>query len=269
MEYLVEATGLCLSFTGRGTLLRGAETTRAVDTVSLAIPRGQTLGLVGESGCGKSTLGRIMVGLLPPDAGDVLVMGKPLWNAAAHDNYKAFRQEMTRHIQMVFQDPYSSLNPRMTVLESVQEPLTCAPAPLPKAQRREAALAMLERVGIEPEQAKRFPHQFSGGQRQRIAIARALVSRPAFVVCDEPTSSLDASVQAQILNLLLDLQDELGLTYLFISHDLAVVRHMSDYVAVMQGGKVVEQAPANILFTAPQTEYTRLLLHSIMELGKH
>ncbi|MDL2267599.1 ABC transporter ATP-binding protein [Desulfovibrio sp. OttesenSCG-928-G15] len=242
----------------------------AVRDVSLHVCQGETLGIVGESGCGKSTLGRMLVGLLPPTGGEVLVSGKPLYNPAAHEDYRAFRKNLAGVVQMVFQDPQSSLNPRMRVGESVAEPLRCSFAwrageegSLTERCIQEKAMTMLEEVGLSADAAKRYPHEFSGGQRQRIAIARALVTRPSFVVCDEPTSSLDASVQSQVLNLLGDMQQALGLAYCFISHDLAVVRHMSDRVAVMYNGLVVEEGPAEALFAAPLHPYTRLLLDSV------
>ena len=245
----------------------------AVRDVSLAIAPGETLGIVGESGSGKSTLGRMAVGLLEPSKGEVLIDGKSLYDRKAHGNYASFRASLAGKLQMVFQDPYSSLNPRMRIGESVAEPLRCSrawweasperPGGAPsEAGIRARVLTMLERVGLDGSAARRYPHEFSGGQRQRIAIARALITQPAFVVCDEPTSSLDASVQSQVLNLLRDMQEELGLTYCFISHDLAVVRHMSDRVAVMHKGLLVEEGPAESLFTQPRHPYTRLLLES-------
>ena len=247
---------------------------RAVDGVSLTLDRGRTLGLVGESGCGKSTLARMVVGLLPPSAGQVLLDGRLF--AGASDTAAGgasgsaagpaigpviTRAEAAQLVQMVFQDPFSSLNPRRTVGASIGEAL--AVAGVPGAERRAKVADMLQLVGLRPEHADRYPHEFSGGQRQRVAVARALITHPALVVCDEPVSSLDASVQAQVLNLLRDLQEHMGLAYLFISHDLGVVGHMSDHVAVMYLGKVVEEAPRDVLFAAPAHPYTRALLASV------
>ena len=228
------------------------------------------MGVVGESGCGKSTLGRIAVGLLEPDAGDVFIEGRPLYDRKAHADYPAFRRGLAGRVQMIFQDPQSSLNPRTRVGESVAEPLRCSTAWLngesaSPGRIRERVRTILSQVGLDDDAAARYPHEFSGGQRQRVAIARALATRPAFVVCDEPTSSLDASVQSQVLNLLKDMQQELGLTYCFISHDLAVVRHMSDRMAVLYRGLLVEEGDAESLFAAPCHPYTRLLLDSVAD----
>ena len=266
-EPLVSFRRLGRSFQGQG-LLVGDGLVRAVRDIDLDIAAGRTLGVVGESGCGKSTLGRMAVGLLEPSAGDVFIMGKPLYDKKAHADYAAFRRGLAGKIQMIFQDPYSSLNPRMSVGQSVAEPLICSPAGNGKeahgrAAARERVARMLEQVGLEADAARRYPHEFSGGQRQRIAIARALITSPAFVVCDEPTSSLDASVQSQVLNLLRDMQQELSLTYMFISHDLAVVRHMSDRVAVMYQGVLVEAGDSEAVFRAPCHPYTRMLLESV------
>jgi oligopeptide/dipeptide ABC transporter ATP-binding protein len=207
------------------------------------------------------------LGLLEPSAGDVRILGSSLYNPLTHPDYRAFRKSLAGKIQMIFQDPYSSLNPRMRVGKAIEEPLRWIESAPPPAQRTALAEEMLERVGLGREQANRYPHEFSGGQRQRIAIARALITHPAFVVCDEPTSSLDASVQAQVLNLLKDMQDNLGLTYMFISHDLAVIRHMADRVAVMYQGFVVEEADAQEIFSNPLHPYTRLLLESVPALN--
>ena len=246
--------------------LRSKKPFYAVNAVRLALPAGKTLGLVGESGCGKSTLARMICGLLPPTSGEVFIGGLPLYDAAAHEtlggDYRRFRREVCKTVQMVFQDPQSSLNPRMRILESVGEPLACLYPDMGREEREEAVRAILQEVGISPERALLYPHSFSGGQRQRLAIARALITRPKLVICDEPTSSLDSSVQAQVLNLLDDLQERFHLSYLFISHDLAVVRHMSDHVAVMYAGEVVEQGQAEAVFAGPQHAYTQELFRA-------
>jgi dipeptide transport system ATP-binding protein len=221
----------------------------AVSDVTFTMAPGRTLAVVGESGCGKSTLARMVTLLERPSSGTIALDDRP-----ADPTNSATR----RAIQMVFQDPYGSLNPRHTVAEILEEPLTIAGTPAP--ERHEAALAMMARVGLRPDQAARYPHMFSGGQRQRIAIARALMLRPRIVVADEPVSALDVSVRAQVLNLLLDLQDELGQAYLFISHDLSVVRHIADAVLVMYLGRVVEEASREAVFTRPRHPYTRALL---------
>ena len=256
------------SFHGRG----GQGVVRAVRDISMDIAAGETLGVVGESGCGKSTLGRMAVGLREPSAGDVLFKGLPLYGEKAYRDYRAFRRGLAGSIQMIFQDPYSSLNPRMSIGESVAEPLICTRDSGNGAMNakavREQAEKMLRQVGLEADAAHRYPHEFSGGQRQRVAIARALVTSPDFVVCDEPTSSLDASVQSQVLNLLRDMQRDLSLTYMFISHDLAVVRHMSDRVAVMYRGLLVEMGESEDVFARPFHPYTRLLLESVPGIGE-
>jgi len=228
---------------------------RAVDGVSFSLAAGQVLGIVGESGCGKSTLARLILGLLPASAGEILVDGQRL---ADMD-----RRARARLIQPVFQDPFSSLNPRQTVQQIVSLPLA-AQGDIPRARQNERVMEMLARVGLSPEMAQRQPGQLSGGQRQRVAIARALVLRPRIVVCDEPTSALDVSVQAQILNLLAELRHELGLTYVFISHNLAVVEHIATEVAVMYLGRIVEQAETDALFRDPRHPYTRALLASVL-----
>ena len=241
---------------------------RAVDDVSFAIRRGETLALVGESGCGKSTVARLLVGLHAPSSGKVLFEGAPL-SAGKRAASGVGRQR----IQMIFQDPYASLNPRWTVQEIVAEPLrTAARAGYAGALPRPAMIIprvgeLLAQVGLSPSDGSRYPHQFSGGQRQRISIARALAAEPEFLVCDEPTSALDVSVQAQVLNLMKDLQRRQSLTYLFISHNLAVVHHVSDRIGVMYLGRLVELAPKRVLFRQPRHPYTRMLIDSIPDMA--
>ncbi|SMF64192.1 peptide/nickel transport system ATP-binding protein [Tistlia consotensis] len=236
-------------------LMRGKATLRAVDSVSLQLRRGEVLALVGESGCGKTTLSRILLGLLPPSSGEVLIDGQPM--------KPADRKARARRIQPVFQDPYSSLNPRKTVAQIVAAPLQVHQVGDPAGRARVVA-ETLDLVGLPRRVADSYPGQMSGGQRQRVAIARALVMRPEVMICDEPTSALDVSVQSQILNLLLDLQKELGLTYLLISHNLAVVEHIANRVAVMYLGRIVEVAPTARLFAEARHPYTRALLESVL-----
>ncbi|GAB7269879.1 ATP-binding cassette domain-containing protein [Dickeya ananatis] len=228
---------------------------RAVDNVSLRIRRGETLGLVGESGCGKSTLAKMLLGLLPPTSGNVLIEGREI---DAGD-----RRELACRMQPIFQDPYSSLNPRRTVADIVEVALRLHHIGTP-AERKQRVREMLDRVGMPERTHGQYPGQLSGGQRQRVAIARALILQPAILICDEPTSALDVSVQAQILNLLLTLKKELGLTYLFISHNLSVVEYLVDHVAVMRKGAIVEQGTREQVFGAPQHPYTRALLASVL-----
>jgi peptide/nickel transport system ATP-binding protein len=255
MTHAIEVQNVYREFQQRSGMMRPGRSVRAVDGVTFALPAGQVLGVVGESGCGKSTLARLIMGLLPPTAGEVRVDGRSL--------AKMDRRERARLIQPVFQDPFSSLNPRQRIRDIVGLPLA-AQGDLSKTRQTDRVMEMLARVGISSEMAERMPAQLSGGQRQRVAIARALVLRPRIVVCDEPTSALDMSVQAQILNLLAELRRELGLTYLFISHNLAVVEHIATEVAVMYLGRFVEQAPVQDLFRTPAHPYTQALLASVL-----
>ncbi len=255
MSAAIEVRNLRRVFRVRQGLFAPPRQVVAVDDVSFSVPAGSVLGVVGESGCGKSTLARLILGLLAPTAGDVLVDGQRLLDMG--------RRARARLIQPVFQDPFASLNPRRRVCDIVAMPLV-AQGNIPAAETRDHVAAMLERVGLSREQGDRFPSQLSGGQRQRVAIARALVLRPRIVVCDEPTSALDVSVQAQILNLLAELRRDLGLTYLFISHNLAVVEHVASGVAVMYLGRIVERGAAEALFRAPRHPSTRALLDSVL-----
>lgn len=259
MSLLLEAIDLRRHYqvrTGQGLLDRKA-TLRAVDGVTLQVAAGRTLGLVGESGCGKSTTGKLVLGLVPPSAGSVRYRGEglpppgtPAWRA------------LRRRMQMVFQDPLGALDRRLPIGRQIEEPLAIHETLAP-AERRERALATLQSVGLQAHQYGRYPHELSGGQRQRVVLARALMTNPDLLVCDEPISALDVSIQAQVVNLLLDLQEQLGIAYLFISHDLKVVRQVSHDVAVMYLGRIVEQGEAESLFAAPAHPYTRALISAI------
>ncbi|MBM1172728.1 ABC transporter ATP-binding protein [Microvirga arabica] len=236
---------------------------KAVDGVSFSIAKGETFALVGESGSGKSTVARMVVGLLPPTNGEVVIDGVSMSSKAA----LAERQRLRRRIQMIFQDPYASLNPRWQVDRIVAEPIRAFHL-IEREKEIEARVGeLLTLVGLHPADGKKYPHEFSGGQRQRVAIARALASNAEFIVCDEPTSALDVSVQAQILNLMRDLQDRLGLTYLLISHNLAVVRHMATRIGVMYLGRIVEISNGRELFAQPKHPYTRMLLDAVPDVG--
>src|SRR6201988_2353139 len=236
---------------------------KAVDGISFDIAKGETFALVGESGSGKTTVARMVVGLLPPSAGNVLIDGVSMTDPRQGQA----RRKLRRRIQMIFQDPYASLNPRFRVDAIIAEPIRAFDLIQGERQIRERVGELLSLVGLHPDDGTKFPHEFSGGQRQRIAIARALASEAEFIVCDEPTSALDVSGQAQILNLMRDLQDKFGLTYLFISHNLAVVRHMANRIGVMYLGRIVEIAEGRELFSAPRMPYTKMLLGAVPDLA--
>ncbi|MFC1577205.1 ATP-binding cassette domain-containing protein [Candidatus Omnitrophota bacterium] len=256
---MIKITDLYKHFSAKKSFFgKGGSIIRAVDGVSLAIPRSGTLGLVGESASGKTTLGKLLLGLLLPDSGDIIIDGKSIYK-----NGKV-RRKVLSDCQYIFQDPFSSLDPRMKVGDIICEGLDIRGSPA--AERSANLKKVLDLVRLPEASRGKYPHEFSGGQRQRIAIARAVSTNPKFIVCDEPVSSLDVSIQARILNLLKDLQEQLGLTYLFISHDLAVVEYMADEVAVMLQGKIVEQGPRNEIFSSPGHPYTKRLIDSILKL---
>jgi oligopeptide transport system ATP-binding protein len=258
-ETLLEVNNLVMHFPlTRGIIVqRKVGAVQAVDGVSFAVKKGETLGLVGESGCGKSTTGRAILQLYKPTAGEVKFQGKDLTKLDAGDMRK-----MRRHLQMIFQDPYASLNPRMTVGSIISEPMQIHNL-VDRGHRNQRVQELLETVGLNPYFANRYPHEFSGGQRQRIGVARALAASPQFIVADEPVSALDVSIQAQIVNLLEDLQEQFNLTYLFIAHDLSVVKHISDRVAVMYLGKIVELASRDTIYEEPLHPYTKALLSAV------
>jgi ABC-type oligopeptide transport system ATPase subunit len=256
---ILEVRNLTVWFPQQSSLLRRRTgEIKAVTNVSFDIPIGKTVGLVGESGSGKSTIGMAILKLVPATSGQIVFRGNEITKLSE----KAFRS-LRRQMQMIFQDPYGSLNPRWDILRIVTEPLRVHFSSLNASQREDKAAELLQKVGLKPEFLRRFPHEFSGGQRQRIGIARALAAEPSLIICDEPVSALDVSVQAQIVNLLADLQDELGITYLFIAHDLAIVEHISDEVIVLRRGEVVEAASAEMIYREPKHEYTRNLLASV------
>jgi oligopeptide transport system ATP-binding protein len=257
-DTLIEVKNLTKYFpAGQGLFGKGTGVVKALDDVSFSIRKGETFGLVGESGCGKTTTGRCILRLIEPTSGEVSFDGKDLLSVDA-----ANLRRMRRDMQIIFQDPYSSLNPRMRVGQIVVEPLTIHNVGS-KAERRDRVAELLQLVGLDASHAQRYPHEFSGGQRQRIGIARALALNPKFIVCDEPVSALDVSVQAQVVNLLQDLQEQLNLTYLFISHGLSVVEHISTRVGIMYLGKLVEVASSEEIFRNPLHPYTRALLSAI------
>lgn len=261
---VVETSGLKRHYTlPRESLFRAPDVVKAVDGVDFAIQRGRSFGVVGESGSGKSTLARLIMALETPTEGSVRINGVDL-NGLPPSELQAMR----RDFQMVFQDPYGSLDPRHKVGRIVAEPLDALVADVGKSERADRIVATLESVGLRAADRDKYPHEFSGGQRQRIAIARALITRPALIVADEPVSALDVSVQAQVLNLMKDLQAEFGVTYMLISHDLSVVEYVCDEVAVMYRGRIVEQAMTEELFRAPRHDYTRALLDAVPQIGR-
>lgn len=258
-EILLEVKNMVTQFPIKGGLFgRTIDHHKAVNDVSFQLKKGQTLGLVGESGCGKTTLGRSVLRLIEPASGQIIYGGKDITKASAEE-----MRLLRRKMQIIFQDPYSSLNPRMTVAEILTEPLIIHGIGKDRSERIDRAKYLVEKVGLKVNQMNRYPHEFSGGQRQRICIARALMLNPEFVICDESVSALDVSVQAQVLNLLLDLQEEFGLTYIFISHDLSVVNFISDHVGVMNAGQIIEMDKASNIYKHPKEEYTRTLLSAI------
>ncbi|WP_449622174.1 ABC transporter ATP-binding protein [Robertmurraya sp. Marseille-Q9965] len=257
-DYILEAKNIKKYFPIKGGVFkREVGQVKAVDDVSLSILRGETLGVVGESGSGKSTLGRVILRLLDPTEGQIFFENEEI-SKMSNRQLRPFRRDM----QIVFQDPFASLNPKMNVQELIEEPLLVQ-TNMSKSERKDKAIGLLEKVGLRPDSRLKYPHEFSGGQRQRISIARALALNPKFVICDEPVSALDVSIQAQVLNLMADLQDEFNLTYLFIAHDLSVVKHISDRVAVMYLGRIAEIAPKKNIYETPLHPYTEALLSAV------
>jgi ABC-type oligopeptide transport system ATPase subunit len=261
MSALLDVRGLIKDFSGTGGWLARGSTVRAVDDVSFTVEAGETFGLVGESGSGKTTTGRCILRLIEPSAGEIAFKGTNLRALSAADLRRA-----RRDLQIVFQDPYSSLNPRMRVGHIVEEPLVIHSIGT-RRERMDKVRSLFELVGLDPAAVERYPHEFSGGQRQRIGLARALALEPSLVIADEPVSALDVSVQAQVINLLLDLQQRLGLTYLFIAHDLRLVRQVCRRVAVMYRGRIVEAGPAGEIFDRPAHDYTKALLSAVPRLS--
>lgn len=262
-EIILKARGVKTYFPIRGTMGKVVNYVKAVDDVSLELYQGETYGLVGETGCGKSTLGRTLINLLPATGGSIEVEGKDLTKI-----HKKEMREMRKRVQMVFQDPYTSLDPRMRVGDILMEVLKIQNVGL-KEERQDIVMDILDKVGLNPEQYYRFPHEFSGGQRQRVGLARAFILNPHIVVCDEPVSALDVSVQAQIINLLQELQKAREMTYLFISHDMSVIRYMADRVGVMYLGHLIEEAATDDLFSLPMHPYTQVLMSAVPNANPH
>ncbi|WP_104689954.1 ABC transporter ATP-binding protein [Helicobacter felis] len=259
---ILRANDLCKTYRISQGLFKPPKLIHAVRNITFKVHPGEILSVVGESGCGKSTTAKLLMGIESPSSGEILFNDKSLTQFS-----KADWQEYRKHVQMIFQDPYSSLNPRWQVGDIIAEPLLLN-TNFSRQERHEKVLEMMDYVGLKREWIERYPHQFSGGQRQRIGIARALIIRPKVVICDEPVSALDVSIQAQVLNLLLDLQKEMGLTYVFISHDLGVVEHISDRILVMYQGEIVERGDVDTLLSDPKDSYTKKLLNAVPHLEK-
>lgn len=257
-ETILEVKNLKKYYSYKSGLFKKREIKKAVDDISFELHRGETLALVGESGCGKTTAMKSLLRIIEPTSGEILLKGKKFTDLNKRDLKKE-----RRNIKIIFQDPYSSLNPRMTVEEIIAEPLDISKSYKNKKERNKIVKEVMELVNLDLSFASRYPHEFSGGQRQRIGIARAVVLRPEIIICDEPVSALDVSVQAKIINLLKDLQKKLNISYIFISHDLGVVKYMADRILVMENGKIIEQGNRDEVFNNPKEEYTRMLLNSI------